>query len=74
MGKGFGIAALILGIIGLILSLLIITTLFGLVLGILAIIFGLIGTSKDETKTLAIIGLIFGLIAVFVAVASIFIL
>lgn len=53
-GSGYSIAALVLGIVGLVLA--------GLICGALAIIFGGIGLSKKQKKGMAIAGIILGAI------------
>ena len=63
MGKGYGIASLILAIIGIFIA--------GIILGPIAIILGAIGRKKDDSPGLATAGLIIGII---VTVLSIVIL
>lgn len=68
--NGFGIAALVLGIVGLVLSW---TMLFGVVLGVLAIVFGAIGRGKGTkgeatNRGQALAGLILGGVAVVASV------
>lgn len=81
MGKGFGTAALTLGIIGFIL---IIGWLFGplailiplailrigWIFGALAIIFGIIGIAKDDSKGSGMAGLILGIIALLLYIGA----
>ncbi len=60
--NGFGIAALVLGIVGLVLSP---TIVFGLVLGVLALIFGILGRGKakrgeSDTPGQSLAGVILG--------------
>lgn len=63
------IAALIVGLVGLILSLNIFTSFTGLILSILAIIFGIIGiTKKGPDKGKAVAGLILGLVSLVILV------
>jgi hypothetical protein len=64
--NAFAIAALVLGIVGLVLS---ITVFFGIVLGVLAVIFGGVAVSKAnagraDNKGMAITGLVLGIAAV----------
>lgn len=54
MGKGYGIASLIISIIGIFVA--------GIILGPIAIILGLVGRKKDDSKGLATAGLIIGII------------
>ncbi|MFI9719588.1 DUF4190 domain-containing protein [Streptomyces sp. NPDC052396] len=63
--NGFGVAALVLGILGLVLSM---TVLFGVVLGVLALVFGVIGRAKAArgeatNQGQALAGLILGGVA-----------
>lgn len=60
MGKGFGIASLILGIIGIFFA--------QIILGPLAIIFGIIGRKKDDSKGSATAWLIIGIIGTILAI------
>ena len=71
MGSGFGIASLILGILGIAAPWIGVFIPFfpgfvGIVLSILAIIFGIIGIAKDDSKAPGIIGLIFGIIGIII--------
>jgi len=58
--KGFGIAALILGIIGFGLAWIPVVNLFFIPLGILALIFGIVAIVKTTAKGLGIAGTILG--------------
>jgi hypothetical protein len=58
--KGFGIAAMILGIVGIVGSWIPILNWFSLVLGILAIIFGIIAVVKGKGKGQGVAGVILG--------------
>ncbi|MFX1479678.1 MAG: hypothetical protein ACFFCI_16265 [Promethearchaeota archaeon] len=74
MGKTFGIIALLMGIIGIIVIALFFILVFAIgfvipwwdliviILGALAIVFGIIGIAKDDSKGLGIVGLILGII------------
>ncbi|MFX1392270.1 MAG: hypothetical protein ACFFAH_01730 [Promethearchaeota archaeon] len=79
MGNGFGISALIFGIVGCIFCGLLLyysirntmtfyIQILGLILGISSLIFGPIGIAKDDSKAPGIIGLIFGIITVIIYV------
>lgn len=67
------VAALVVGLVGLILSLNIFTSLTGLILGILAVIFGIIGiVKKGPDKGKATAGLVLGIVTiVIIAIISI---
>ncbi|MFW9822454.1 MAG: zinc-ribbon domain-containing protein [Candidatus Thorarchaeota archaeon] len=60
----YGAVALICGVVGLIVSFVMI----GIFVGLLAIVLGGIGISKDENNTMAVIGLILGIIDLVVAI------
>lgn len=63
--SGFGVAALVLGIVGILLSCLGIGALFGIV----ALIFGIIAIfSKNKKKGLAIVGLVLGVVSIVSAI------
>jgi len=60
MGKGYGIASLILAIIGIFVG--------GIILGPIAIILGIMGRKRDDSKGLATAGLIIGIIVTILAI------
>ncbi|MFW9875880.1 MAG: hypothetical protein ACFFG0_22490 [Candidatus Thorarchaeota archaeon] len=74
MGKAFGLVALLMAIIGIIVIALFFILVFTIgfiipwwdliviILGALAIVFGIIGIAKDDSKGLGITGLILGII------------
>ena len=65
MGKGYGITALTLGILSILLIFMIIP---GIFLGPAAIIIGVIGLDKDDTKGMSIAGIITGAIGTILGV------
>lgn len=68
-GNGFGTAALVLGILAIVLSIIPIAGFIAFVLGPLAVIFGVIGlTRKFSKKGTSAAGLILGVLAVIVAI------
>src|SRR5688500_2547679 len=69
-----GIAALVLGIVGLLISFIPLVGIVGIVLTLLAILFGAIGLRKREGRGLAIAGLVLGVIGTAVAVAWFFLI
>jgi len=83
MGKALGIVSLIFGIIGTIVSMLIILPMMGwgfsalaffpYIPNIVAIICGSIGIKKDDSPGLAIAGLVLGCVGVVIAVVATFI-
>lgn len=83
MGKALGIVALIFGIIGMIISLVIMVPMWGWGFSslaffpyfpnIVAIICGIIGIKKDDSPGLGIAGLVLGSIGLIIAVMATFI-
>jgi hypothetical protein len=79
-GNGFGVTALVLGIIGLILGVIPVINIFtGLPLGILAIIFGIVALVKAKSrggkgKGTGMTGLILGVLALIASVTVYFVL
>ena len=65
MGKGYGIASLILAIIGIFF--------LGIILGPIAIILGVMGRKRDDSKGLATAGLIIGIIVTILAIIGLII-
>ena len=75
-GNGMAVAALVLGIVGMLIALIPIFGLFGLIMGVLAFIFGIAGWRKVKRgvtttgKGMAITGAITGLIAVILGIVG----
>lgn len=65
--SGFGVASLVLGIIGICISFIPIVNYLSFVLGLLALIFGIVSLIKKASKGMAIAGLILGVLAIIVA-------
>lgn len=69
-GKGLGVAALILGIIGLILCFIPVINVFGVILAITALILGIVGMiiakKKGGSKGMALTGLILGALGIII--------
>ena len=61
--SGFGVAALVLGIIGIVLSFIPFINNIAFILGVLAIIFGIVCLCKKASKGFAIAGLVLGILA-----------
>lgn len=67
-GNGWGITALILGVIAVVLSFIPVVNIGGIVLGALAVIFGVIGLIlRGRTKGTSIAGLVLGTVAIVIA-------
>ncbi len=64
-GKGFGIAALILGICAFVFAWI---PVLNWILAILAIVFGIVALVKKAKKGMAITGLVLGAVAIFLAI------
>lgn len=69
-GNGMAIAALALGIVGIIFGLVPLTFFVALVLGVLAIIFGLVGRTRPTRRGMATTGAVTGIVAVGLGVAG----
>ena len=67
--KGFGVAGLVVGIIGIALSFIPIINNISFVLGLLAVIFGVITISKKTSKGKAIAAIILGILAVVITLS-----
>lgn len=65
-GGGLSIAAMVLGIIGIVLSFIPIINNIAFVLGILALIFGIIGIARKVGKGKAIAGLVLGILSIII--------
>lgn len=65
--SGFGVASLVLGIIGICISFIPIVNYLSFVLGLLALIFGIVSLIKKASKGMATAGLILGILAIIVA-------
>lgn len=65
--SGFSVTGLVLGIIGIVFSIIPFINLLAYVMGILAFVFGLVAIIKKETKGMAVAGLTLGILAIVVA-------
>lgn len=66
--KGFGVAALVLGIVGIVGSWVPVLNWFSIILGILAVIFGILAVVKTESKSIGIAGLVIGAATVVICI------
>ena len=64
MGNATGIIGMIFGLIACVLSILIITSLIGVILGITTMILSKSGIEKNDKKAFGIVGLVFSIIAI----------
>lgn len=67
-GKGLSIAALVLGIIGVVLAFIPLINTFGIILGVLALIFGIIGIAIATKKAKAIVAVVLAIAAIGISI------